>query len=132
MTYHFGSNEYYHLVGRVLVNEAGICRVIQGLQEEHDSAYRFTDGIAGNAYRVYVMVAGSTEMESFHFRNFREVIKKYGELQPEKPKSLLTIMANRRSPKVDSPHPTLRSDMDENTKQLDPKMKKWAKIHPEK
>ena len=78
------------------------------------------------------MVAGSTEMESFHFRNFREVIKKYGELQPEKPKSLLTIMANRRSPKVDSPHPTLRSDMDENTKQLDPKMKKWAKIHPEK
>jgi hypothetical protein len=129
MTYHFGSNEYYHLVGRVLINESGVCRVIQGLQEEHDSVYRFTDGIYGNAYMVYLIIAGSTEMESFHFRNFVEVIKKYGELQPEKPRSLLTVRSNRHCP--DSPPPILHSNTDENAKHPNLKIKKWTKIYPE-
>ena len=131
MTYHYGNNEYYHLVGRVLVNEYGVCRVIQGLQEEHDSVYRFTDGITGNAYRVYVMVAGSDEMESFHFRHFREVVAKYGELQPIKSNATLTTIANRIYTNVKM-SPTIRSDTEENAKQLDSKIKKWAKIHPEK
>jgi len=126
MTYHFGSNEYYHLVGRVLMNESGICRVIQGLQEEHDSVYRFTDGIAGNAYRIYVMITGSDEMESLHFRNFREVTKKYGVLQPEKPRSLLTIMTNRKSKKFN-----LSPNIVGNKEQPDITVKKWAKVYPE-
>ena len=130
MTYHFGSNEYYHLVGRVLMNEAGVSRIIQGLQEEHDSVYRFTDGIAGNAYRIYVMVAGTDEMESLHFRHFREVIKKYGVLQPEKPRCLLTIRANRRSP--DLLATSLHGTADENMKPMESKTKKWAKVYPEK
>jgi len=108
MSIHYGNNEYYHLVGKVLIDQNNVCRVIQGLQEEHDSVYRFTDGIAGNAYRVYLMVAGSDEMESLHFRHFKEVVRKYGELQRGKPQASLTVKV-----------PTA-------------KIQKWAKIHPEK
>jgi hypothetical protein len=108
------------------MNESGICRVIQGLQEEHDSVYRFTDGIAGNAYRIYVMITGSDEMESLHFRNFREVTKKYGVLQPEKPRSLLTIMTNRKSKKFN-----LSPNIVGNKEQPDITVKKWAKVYPE-
>ena len=131
MTYHFGSNEYYHLVGRVLMNEVGVSRIIQGLQEEHDSVYRFTDGISGNAYRIYVMVAGTDEMESLHFRHFREVIKKYGVLQPEKPRSLLTIRANQQLKNANSSYASLHGTVDESTKQPESKIKKCAKIYPE-
>lgn len=108
MTYHFGNNEYYHLVGRVLIDQHNVCRVIQGMIEERDSIYRLTDGHAGNAYRVYLMAAGTDEIESLHFRNFKEVVRKYGELQPDKPEASLTVK-----------------------KASSPKSAKWTKIHPE-
>ena len=107
MSNHFGNNEYYHLVGRILIDSSNNCRVIQGMHEERDSVYNMTDGRAGNAYRVYLMVAGSDEMESLHFRHFKEVVRKYGELQPGKPEASLTVRV-----------PTA-------------KIQKWAKIHPE-
>jgi hypothetical protein len=107
MSIHYGQNEYYHLVGRVLIDQNNVCRVIQGMREERDSVYNMTDGHAGKAYRVYLMAAGSDEMESLHFRHFTEVIKKYGELQSEKPEASLTV------------------------KTSSPKTAKWAKIHPE-
>jgi hypothetical protein len=108
MSIHYGNNEYYHLVGRVLIDQNNVCRVIQGIREDRDSIYNMTDGHAGNAYRVYLMAAGSDEMESLHFRHFKEVVRKYGELQPDKPGASLTMK-----------------------KTLSPKSAKWAKIHPE-
>ena len=107
MNLHYGNNEYYHLVGKVLIDQNNVCRVIQGMREDRDIVYKMTDGHSGNAYRVYLMVAGSDEMESLHFRNFKEVVRKYGELQPGKPEASLTVKV-----------PTA-------------KIQKWAKIHPE-
>jgi len=108
MSIHYGNNEYYHLVGRTLVDQNNVCRVIQGMIEEHDATYRLTDGHAGKAYRVYLMMAGSDEMESLHFRHFKEVVAKYGELMEEKPEASLTVK-----------------------KASSPVSIRWAKIHPE-
>jgi hypothetical protein len=108
MSIHYGNNEYYHLVGKVLVDQNNVCRVIQGIREERDNIYNMTDGHAGNAYRVYLMATGSDEMESLHFRHFKEVVRKYGELQPDKQEASLTVK-----------------------KTSSPKSAKWAKIHPE-
>ena len=108
MTYHFGNNEYYNLVGKSLVDSSGVIRIIQKICEEHDSLYNMTDGYAGNAYRIYLMVAGNDEMESLHFRNFIEVIEKYGELENVKPSASLTI---KPKPKKN--------------------IQKWAKIYPQ-
>lgn len=108
MSIHYGKNEYYHLVGKVLIDQNNVCRVIQGMIEEHDATYRLTDGHAGNAYRVYLMMAGSDEMEDLHFRHFKEVVAKYGELQPDKPEASLTVK-----------------------KASSPASIRWAKIHPE-
>jgi hypothetical protein len=107
MQIHFGNDEYKYLVGKTLLSSDNVCRVIQEIRYSPDSRYHLTDGYAGNAYCISLMVAGSDEIESLHFRHFIEVVKKYGELYPEKPKSLLTIKLPKQSPK------------------------KWDKIYPE-
>uniref|UniRef100_A0A6C0HJE7 Uncharacterized protein n=1 Tax=viral metagenome TaxID=1070528 RepID=A0A6C0HJE7_9ZZZZ len=113
---------YYDFVGKVLVDKYNICRVIQGIYEDQDPMYRLTraneNGRAGTAYRIHLMVSGSDEAEYFHFRNFSEVVAKYGELIDEKPAAKLTI---KSSCKKSTP---------KNRRELNPLMK-WAKIYPE-
>ena len=109
MSYHYGNNEYYHLVGKTLIDPLNnIGRVIQGIREDRDSIYQFTDGRYGNAYRIYLLAIGSDETEDFHFRNFQEVVKRYGELQS----TSYMQTCNVKIPKAKS-------------------TKKWAKIYPE-
>ena len=74
------SQEFYNCIGKVLVDSSNTFRVIQGIYQDHDTMYRLTEGRYGNAYRIYLLVAGNDELESFHFRNFEEVVKKYGEV----------------------------------------------------
>jgi len=105
LTYKRG--DYYYLVGRTLIDEFGVCRVIQGMKEEYDALFALTKGYAGNAYVIYLMVAGSDEMEEFRFRVFEDVVKKYGELVEKKPVSQLKVILHS------------------------PKCTKWAKIYPE-
>ena len=120
MQVHCRSNEYAHLVGSVLINKTtGIKYSIQKMVEDRDQVYNTTNGHYGKAYRVYVsIVPGRWSMEakdadcddliqSFHFRDFEEVVKQYGELYI-KPKATLTV----RPPKV-------------FIKQ------KWSKVYPE-
>jgi len=115
---------YYDFVGKVLVDKYNICRVIQGIYEDQDPMYRLTrananeNGRAGNRYRIHLMVSGSDEAEYFHFRNFSEVVAKYGELIDEKPEAKLTIKTS------------WKKSTTKNRSELNPLMK-WAKIYPE-
>lgn len=104
----YKKGDYYYLVGRTLIDSCGVCRVIQGMKEEYDSLFALTKGYIGTPYTLYLMVAGSDELEKFRFCNFEEVVKKYGELVPKKPVSQLRI----RVPQA--------------------KYTQWAKIYPEK
>jgi hypothetical protein len=74
MPYHFGNNEYRHLVGGT-VN--GL--LIQNIEYSPDDVYRNTDGHAGKPYLLF-LDNGIT----FQFRQFQEVIDKYGEFTPPK------------------------------------------------
>lgn len=113
MPYHFENNEYYHLIGKSLLNDSGVVCVIQGIYEERDFIYNMTDGHLGNAYKIYLSFPGSDEMDFFHFRHFEEVVAKYGKLI-EKLDATLTTQQNSPRNK-------------ETTK-----LSKWAKIYPEK
>ena len=68
MTYHFGNNEYNHLIGRKF---GGV--FIKDIEYSPDDVYTMTDGHSGNAY-LLVLSNGDT----FPFRQFQEVINKYG------------------------------------------------------
>jgi hypothetical protein len=88
-------DEYYKYIGKVLVDSLNTFRVIQGIYQDYDNIYRLTEGRFGNAYRIYVMVAGNDELESFHFRDFEEVINKYGKIM-DKPDASLSINTKYR------------------------------------
>jgi hypothetical protein len=88
-------DEYYKYIGKVLVDSSNTFRVIQGIYQDYDNIYRLTEGRFGNAYRIYVMVAGNDELESFHFRDFEEVVKKYGKVM-DKPDASLSINTKYR------------------------------------
>ena len=68
MTFHFGNNEYNHLIGRKL---GGV--LIKNIEYSPDDVYTMTDGHSGKAY-LLVLSNGDT----FPFRQFQEVIDKYG------------------------------------------------------
>lgn len=102
----------YNCIGKVLVDSSNTFRVIQGIYQDHDTMYRLTEGRLGNAYRIYVLVAGNDELESFQFRNFEEVVKKYGKLLDKKPEASLSYKQKKRE------NPELFA--------------KGTKIHPEK
>ena len=68
MTYHFGNNEYNHLIGRKLGEV-----LIKNIEYSPDDVYMMTDGNSGKPY-VLVLSNGDT----FPFRQFQEVIDKYG------------------------------------------------------
>jgi hypothetical protein len=92
----YDRNEYYYFVGRTLYDPVkNIRRVIQRMEESPDIFYRMTDGYSGTAYCIYLMVEGSENCEKFHFRNFIEVIQKYGELDVNKPMACLTVKPNK-------------------------------------
>jgi hypothetical protein len=110
MEMRYRSNEYYYFVGRTLVDTKTLTRrVIQRMETAHDTMYKLTNGYYGNAYCIYLMEVGSDIEEVFHFRNFIEVIEKYGELDNSKPAASLTVPPQPRTPPA----------------------KKWAKIYPE-
>jgi len=76
-TLHYGDNEYAHLIGRRLQNTiTGEFLVIKDIVYDPSEVYKMTDGHAGDAYRVFFVDAD----ETFHFRHFKEVVAKYGEL----------------------------------------------------
>lgn len=72
MPYHFGENEYNHLIGRK-VGEL----FIKNIEYIPDDNYMMTDGHAGKPY-LLTLCNGST----FQFRQFQEVVNKYGDLLP--------------------------------------------------
>jgi hypothetical protein len=72
MPYHFGNNEYDHLIGGTVGNV-----VIKNIEFRPDTIYMGTDGYAGNPY-LLVLNNGKT----FPFRQFQDVINKYGDFIP--------------------------------------------------
>jgi hypothetical protein len=72
MPYHFGNNEYEHLIGGTVGNV-----VIKNIEFRPDNIYMGTDGYAGNPY-LLVLNNGKT----FQFRQFQEVVNKYGTFIP--------------------------------------------------
>jgi len=69
-SYHFGNNEYAYLIGKKLGD-----LLIKNIEYRPDDVYNNTDGYSGNAYLLIL-----SNGEKFPFRNFEEVIKKYGSL----------------------------------------------------
>ena len=67
MTYHFGNNEYAHLIGKELGD-----LLIENIEYSPDDVYTMTDGNSGKPY-LLVLSNGDT----FQFRQFQEVINKY-------------------------------------------------------
>lgn len=76
MSYHFGENEYNHLIGQK-VGEL----LIKNIEYIPDNIYIISDGNAGNPY-LLTLCNGDT----FQFRQFQEVINKYGFLKKLKHK----------------------------------------------
>jgi hypothetical protein len=74
MSYHFGENEYSYLIGKKL----GIL-LIKNIEYISDNIYIMTDGHFGKPY-LLTLCNG----ETFQFRQFQEVINKYGYLKCEK------------------------------------------------
>ena len=76
MVYHFGPNEYNYLIG----SKIGIF-LIKHIAFIPDNIYNNTDGQAGNGYLIIF-----ENKETFSFRNFQEVVDKYGNLEIDKEK----------------------------------------------
>jgi len=68
MTYHFGNNEYNHFIGRKV---GGL--LIKKIEYNPDDVYTMTDGHSGNPYLLVL-----SNEDTFPFRQFQEVIDKYG------------------------------------------------------
>jgi len=71
MSYHFGAGEYNHLIGRK-VGEL----LIVNIKYDPDSVYIMTDGHAGKPHLLFLCNG-----ETFQFRQFQEVVDKYGSLK---------------------------------------------------
>jgi uncharacterized protein YlzI (FlbEa/FlbD family) len=72
MPYHFGNNEYIHLIGRTI----GISDLlIENIEYSPDNTYIDTDGYSGKPYLLIL-----SNGDKFQFRQFEEVINKYGNL----------------------------------------------------
>lgn len=68
MPYHFGDDEYKHLIGGTIN-----CVLIKNIDYSPDNVYMMTDGHAGKPY-LLILDNGTT----FQFRQFQEVIDKFG------------------------------------------------------
>ena len=69
-SYHFGDNEYNHLIGQKIGE-----LLIKNIEYSPDDLYNMTDGNAGKPYLLIL-----SNGETFQFRQFQEVINKYGPL----------------------------------------------------
>jgi hypothetical protein len=74
MTYHFNPSEYNHLIGRKIW-----VLFIKNIEYCPDDIYVMTDGNAGKPHLLTL-----SNGETFQFRQFQEVINKYGDLSNEK------------------------------------------------
>jgi hypothetical protein len=74
MSYHFGANEYNHLIGLKI----GEDWIIQNIEYSPDNIYISTDGYYGKPYLLF-LYNGYT-FHNFQFRQFQEVIDIYGQL----------------------------------------------------
>lgn len=72
MPYHFGNNEYNYLIGQDL----GVLQ-IKNIEYIPDDIYIMTDGHSGKPYLLTL-----SNGETFQFRQFQEVVNKYGDLLP--------------------------------------------------
>jgi hypothetical protein len=79
MTYHFGNNEYAHLVGKKMINQDQTIVNIVDIYSDPDEIYICTDGYAGNAYTI-VLDNGDT----INFRYILQILDKYGAFYSEK------------------------------------------------
>jgi hypothetical protein len=89
MPYHFGNNEYEHLIGGTVGNV-----VIKNIEFRPDKIYMGTDGYAGNPYvltlylkkpemRVFPSKVGTFHNgKTFPFMQFQEIVNKYGDFIP--------------------------------------------------
>jgi hypothetical protein len=74
MSYHFGAGEYNHLIGRKVGDS-----LIVNIKYAPDSVYMMTDGHAGKPHLLFLCNG-----ETFQFRQFQEVVDKYGSLMLNK------------------------------------------------
>ena len=133
MSIHYRPDSYYYFVGRTLYDaKRHVRRIIQRFENAPDTVYRMTNGQYGNAYCIYVMVEGSDTRERFCFRNFIEVIQKYGELDGEKPTASITVKPYMRELRSSERAPSFE-DYPEiiDYRRIINRPKQWAKIHPE-
>jgi hypothetical protein len=72
MSYHFNPSEYNHLIGKKLGDNE---LLIRNIEYYPDDIYTMTDGNAGKPH-LLTLCNG----ETFKFRQFQEVIYKYGHL----------------------------------------------------
>jgi hypothetical protein len=70
MSYHFGGNEYNHLIGQKIGD-----LLIKNIEYKPDNIYTMTDGNSGKPYLLNL-----DNGDVFQFRQFQEVINKYGNL----------------------------------------------------
>ena len=68
MSYHFGPNEYNHLIGKTLGK-----LLITNIEYSPDNIYISTDGHSGKPHLLSL-----SNGDTFQFRDFKEVINKYG------------------------------------------------------
>lgn len=73
MSYHFGNNEYKHLIGKKIGDY-----VIKNIEYNPDDIYKMTDGFSGKPYLLILC-----NNDTFQFRQFQEIINKYGDLKFE-------------------------------------------------
>jgi len=71
MSYHFGENEYNHLIGQKIGD-----LLIKNIEYKPDNIYTMTDGNSGKPYLLNL-----DNGDVFQFRQFQEVINKYGNLE---------------------------------------------------
>jgi hypothetical protein len=71
MSYHFSGTEYNHLIGQKIGN-----LVIKNIEYNPDNLYSMTDGHSGKPYLLIL-----SNRNTFRFRQFQEVINKYGNLK---------------------------------------------------
>jgi hypothetical protein len=71
MSYHFSPNEYNHLIGQTLGDEL----LIINIEYSPDNIYITTDGHMGNPHLLTL-----SNGDTFQFRQFTEVINKYGDI----------------------------------------------------
>jgi hypothetical protein len=78
MSYHFGNNEYRHLIGKKMIRTDNKVVVIKDIYSDPDEIYSVTDGNAGNAYTIVF-----DNQDKIQFRSIWQILEKYGTFYEE-------------------------------------------------